>query len=67
MTNDEIRNALVILKPRMLNVAPLEMTGDRHADLIALVIDAEGMLRGFKPMRSRAEIVAEIERELTIK
>ena len=64
MTNDEIRNALVILKPRMLNVAPLEMTGDRHADLIALVIDAEGILRGFKPMRPREDIEADIQREL---
>jgi hypothetical protein len=67
MTDDDIRDALIILKRRTLNVAPLEMTGDRHADLIALVIDAEGLLRGFKPMRSRDEIVAEIERELTIR
>lgn len=64
MTDDEIRSALVILKRRTLNVAPQQMTAERHVDLIELIIDAEGMLRGFAPERPRKQIEAEILREL---
>ena len=47
MTDEEIRDALVTLKRRTLNVAPLEMTAERHVALIELIIDSEAILRGF--------------------
>ena len=64
MTDDEIREALVTLKRRTLNVAPLEMTAEQHVSLIELIIDSEAILRGYQPKRPRSEIEADIESAL---
>ena len=64
MTDAEIRDALVTLKRRTLNVAPLTMSAEQHVSLIELIIDAEAILRGFKPQRPRKDIEADIEQAL---
>jgi hypothetical protein len=66
MTNDEIRDALKIMKQRVMGKGLLRMTDDRTSAMLDLIIDAEMMLTvgGSRP---RNEIVADIERELQVK
>lgn len=64
MTDDEISDALVILKRRILNVAPVSISAERHVALVELIIDCEGMLRGFPPERPRKDIEADIKQAL---
>jgi len=67
MTYDEIKDAVFIMKQRVGNVAPLEMSAERHMGLIQLIIDSEALLRGFKPTRTRDEIEAAITEEMSIR
>jgi len=67
MTDDEIADALSIMKQRVQNVGPMQMTAERHVALFELIIDGESLLRPasmLAPRRPREEIVADIEREL---
>ena len=65
MTNYEIGEAVSILKQRVLNVGPMQMTAERHVGLVELIIDCEAILRGFMPKRSREEIEDAIQQELS--
>jgi len=64
MTDDEIADAVNIMKQRALRVAANTMSADRHVGLINLIIEVEAISRGFPPKRPREEILADIEREL---
>jgi len=64
VTDNEIRDAVSIMKQRVLNVPALAMTAERHVGLVELIIDAEAILRGFKSLRQRTEIEAAIMQEL---
>jgi hypothetical protein len=64
MTDDEIRDAVEIIKQRALNVAARTMSADKHIGLIRLIYEVEGISRGFPPKRPREEILADIQREL---
>jgi hypothetical protein len=69
MTDEEISDAVSIMKQRVQNVGPMQMTAERHVALFELIIDAESLLRPeskLAPRRPRAEIIADIERELRI-
>jgi hypothetical protein len=65
MTDDEIADAVNVMKQRALNVAALTMSADRHIGLINLIIEVEEISHGFPPRRPREDILADIEREMS--
>jgi hypothetical protein len=67
MSDDEINDAVSIMKRRVLNVGAIEMDAERHVALIQLIIDSEAVLHGFPVDRSRSEIEAAITEEMSIR
>lgn len=68
MTNEEIRDALKIMRQRAMGKGLLRMTDERRDKLLELITDTEVMMiSGGGVDRSRSEIIAAIERELQVK
>jgi len=67
MTDDEIRDAVTILKQRGLRVGALTTTAEQHVEIIELIVDCEAILRGFPTLkRSREEIERTLEQALKV-
>lgn len=61
MTNDELKDALIILRQRARHIF-----GTHHA-LWDLILDCEALLRGETTLTPTAQIIAAVEHELKVR